>query len=343
MMSRMRWFKKKSRPENETIPAFWQWWSNVHTDVAKAITAGGVGSYTEAFSQHIAAIHPDLQWELTPGKTAKHALVVSPGGAPELRALSARWLAAAPLASEDWEYRSERVADAGVFESTIVISDHKLELNQLRYAISVNTDIHQIDVTCYHPEFAVIAEPVRGQITFLSLDWAIGETNVEVWIGEVDHTTIEPAQPKTPEDLRNAVAAIASDDEWVVMSGERRDGTPLMATAAIPLRSARWPRFDLHVPVVLPYSRANDGQFPLDESLQALRTFEDQLTVAIGSNGALVAHETSGRKRTLHYYVDSQTNAQAQIEESLRTWPEGRATTKPQHDPGFAQVDHLKR
>jgi hypothetical protein len=343
MMSRMRWFKKKVRPESETIAAFWQWWSNVHTHVATAITAGGVSSYTPAFCQRVEAIHPDLQWELTPGTTAKHGLVVSPGGQPELRALAARWLAAAPSSTQDWEYRSERVADASVFASTIVINDHKLELSQLRYAISVNQDIHQIDVTCYHPEFAALPEGVRGQITFLSLDWAIGESNAEIWIGEVGFTTIEPAQPKTPQDLRNAVAAIADDGQWVLMSGEKPDGTPTIASAAIPLRSARWPRFDLHVPVTVPYLRANEGQFPERESLLALREFEDQLTVAVGVNGAIIAHETSGRKRILHYYVDSQTNAQAQIEESLRTWPEGRATTKPRHDPGFTQVDHLKR
>ena len=61
--------------------------------------------------------------------------------------------------------------------------------------------------------------------------------------------------------------------------GQRRDGTPLLATAVSPLRSARWTRFALHVPTRLPYQRYNDGLLPVDESLVALRTFEDELVL----------------------------------------------------------------
>jgi hypothetical protein len=109
------------------------------------------------------------------------------------------------------------------------------------------------------------------------------------------------------------------------MEGQRQDGTPLLATAASPLRSARWPRFDLHVPIRLPYQRYNDGLFPVDDSLTALRAFEDELRAAIATNGALVAHETSGGIRTMHFYVDSQTNALAEIESHLTRWREGHS------------------
>ena len=121
----------------------------------------------------------------------------------------------------------------------------------------------------------------------------------------------------------------------------RRDGTPLLATAASPLRSARWPRFDLYVPLRLPYQRYNEQQSPVDESLAALRKFEDELSAAIGANGALVAYEASGRQRTLHYYVDSQTNARAELESHLPRWREGRASVEPQLDPAFEKVRHL--
>jgi hypothetical protein len=166
---------------------------------------------------------------------------------------------------------------------------------------------------------------------------------VEIWVGEIGWTATEPKSPKTPEDLRNAVASIAGDDQWAIMSGEAPDGKPILATVAVPLRSARWPRFDLHVPVVLPYQRTTPELLPADESLQALRDFEDRLDAAIGSNGALVAHETSHGVRTLHYFVDSQTNAQAQLAEALPAWPEGRASAKPVRDPAFQNVRHLRQ
>ena len=45
--------------------------------------------------------------------------------------------------------------------------------------------------------------------------------------------------------------------------------------------------------------------------------------------------------RTLHYYVDSQTNARAEIESRLTGWREGRASIKPQLDPAFEHIRHL--
>ncbi|HCT78052.1 MAG TPA: DUF695 domain-containing protein [Micromonosporaceae bacterium] len=336
-------FRKKKRPDAETIAEFWLWWGTVRDDVAAAIPAGTVNRFTSGLARHVDAIHANLQWELTRGTSSAHALVVTSGGDADLRAVASRWLAAAPPADATWSYQSQRLADPSVFESTMVIDEQKVELAQVRYAISVNQESHQVDVTCYHPAFASLPDNVQGQITFLTLDWAVGEDGVEIWIGEIGWTAVEPANPKTPQDLRHAVAAVATDDCWVLMQGENRDGTPILAAAASPLRSARWPRFDLHVPVAVPYQRFNDGQLPEDESLNALRLFEDELTVAIGHNGALVAHETTARIRILHYYVDSQTNASAELESHLPQWQEGSATANPQLDPGFERVRHLGR
>jgi hypothetical protein len=335
-------FRKKQRPETETIAEFWQWWATARDRVAAAISAGTVREFADEIGRRVDAIRTDLQWELAPGQTSAHALVVTSGGQATMRATAARWLAAAPPADETWSYRSARAADPSVFESVIELDGHKLELAQIRYGITVNKQSHQIDVVCYHPAFAGLPDEVQGQITFLALDWAIGENDVEIWLGEIGWTTTEPANPKMPEDLRHAVIAVASDDDsWVLMEGRQRDGTPLLATAASPLRSARWPRFDLHVPIMLPYQRHNEGQFPVDESLAALRAFEDELSAAIGGNGALVAHETTGGLRTLHFYVDSQTNARAELESHLPRWREGRASIEPRLDPAFEQVRHL--
>lgn len=338
----MRLFRKKARPEAETIAEFWQWWATARHDVTAAIHAGAVRDFADELGRRVEAIRRGLQWELAPGTTSAHALVVTSGGEAALRATAARWLAAAPPADDTWSYRCVRAADPSTFESTIELDGHKLELTHIRYGITVDKQRRQIDVTCYHPAFASLPDNIQGQITFLTLDWAIGENDVEIWLGEIGWTATPPANPTTPQQLRHAVTAVASDDDsWVIMECQRQDGTPLLATAASPLRSARWPRFDLHVPITLPYQRYNDGLFPVDESLTALRAFEDDLHAAIGTNGALVAHETSGRVRTLHLYVDSQTNALAEIESHLTRWREGRASIEPQLDPALEHVRHL--
>jgi hypothetical protein len=333
-------FRKKARPEAETIAEFWQWWATVRDDVAAAITAGTVMDFSDGLARRVHAIHPGLQWELAPGITG-HALVVTPGGQAAIRAVAARWLAAAPRADQTWSYRSVRAADPSTFASIIELDGHKLDLSQIRYGIAVNQQNRQIDVACYHPAFASLPDSVQAQITFLTLDWALGEADVEIWLGEITWTGTQPTNPKTPADLRQAVDTVASDEgSWVLMRGQRR-GTPVLATVASPLRPARWPRFDLYVPIRLPYQRYNQGQLPVDESLAALRRFEDEMSIAIGTNGALVAHETGARQRTLHFYVDSQTNARAELESHLPQWREGRASTDPRLDPAFEQVRHL--
>jgi hypothetical protein len=338
-------FRKKARLEAETIAEFWQWWPTRRDAIAAAIESGTVAGFSDEIGGRVNAIRPDLQWELTPGTVSRHALVVTSGGSPENRATAARWHAAAPPADATWSYQSTRIADPKVFDASIEIGGHRLELGQLRYGITVNKQTHQIDVVCHHPAFAAgLPDEVQGQITFLSLDWAVGENNVEIWLGEISWSAIPPPTPKTADDLRHAVAAVTEDeDSWVLMEGRLQNGTPILATAASPLRSARWPRFDMCVSIRLPYQRYNEGQFPVDESLTALRTFEDDLSAALGADGAIVAHETTGRVRTLYYYVDSQTGAPAVIESYLPRWAEGRASAEPQLDPGFQHVRHLMR
>jgi hypothetical protein len=337
----MGWFKKKPS-EAEAIAAFWAWWGGVRDDVATAIGDGSVERFTKQFSERVDAIHKDMQWELTPGTKAAHCLVVTPGGNPELRAAAARWLAQAPAADASWEYQAVRRADPSVFESTMVMNGHRLDMDKVRYGISVDSDRTVLDVQCYHPDFAGLPQGMPEQVTMLTLDWALGEDDVEIWIGEIGWTATEPPTPKTPRDLQHAVAAIADDDDkWILLGGQRPDGAALSAVVASPLRSARWPRFDTHVPVMLAYRKANESGLPIDESLQALRDFEDAVTAAIGGNGTLVAHESSDGLRTLHFYVDSQTNAEAQIAETLPGWREGRASTQPARDPAFAKVRHL--
>jgi hypothetical protein len=338
----MRLFRKKARSEAETIAEFWQWWATARDDVAAAIPAGTVRDFSDELGRRVEAIRAGLQWELAPGVTSAHALVVTAGGHAALRATAAWWLASAPPADDIWSYRCARAADPSTFESAIELDGHKLELTHIRYGITVDKQRHQIDVVCHDPAFAGLPDDVQGQITFLTLDWAVGEDDVEIWLGEIGWTATPPANPKTPRDLRHAVTAVASDeDSWTLMEGQRQDGTPLFAVAASPLRSARWPRFDLHVPISLQYQRYKDGLLPVDESLSALRAFEDELRTAIGTNGALVAHETSGRIRTLHFYVDSQTNAPAEIESHLTRWQEGHASIEPRLDPAFEHVRHL--
>ncbi|WP_117210092.1 DUF695 domain-containing protein [Allorhizocola rhizosphaerae] len=324
-----------------SIAEFWRWWSRTRNEAAAAIQSGGAAGLADAFSERVHAIHPGLEWELMPGRAAAHALVVTAAGKPELRAVAHRWLAQAPQPDAVWEYHCVRIADPAVFTSTLQVGVVKLELAKLGYAIAVDRQRSQIDVSCYHPAFAELPEEAQAQVTFLSLDWLLGEDNVEIWLGEICWTPSEPPNLRRPNDLKHAVHAIAEDDRWALMTAEDRDGLPLIATVSMPLRPARWPRFDLHVAVVLGYQRFNDGLLPVDESLQALRRFEDYLAGVVGGNGALVAHETHNGQRALHFYVDAQSDARSRIEAAARAWTESRAIVDAALDPAFERLSHL--
>jgi hypothetical protein len=109
----------------------------------------------------------------------------------------------------------------------------------------------------------------------------------------------------------------------------------------MPLRPARFPLFDTYVGVTLPYRTFNEGQFPVGESLTALRDFEDRLGRLIGADGALVAHETSRGSRRLHFYVDSESDAGTRVAPLMAQWPEGRARLTTEGDPRWKHTRHL--
>ncbi|HZM80176.1 MAG TPA: hypothetical protein VFC19_30955 [Candidatus Limnocylindrales bacterium] len=342
----MRLFQRKASQRKEAemaaIAAFWQWWPSMREVLDAAIQAGSVREHAEVIAQRVHAVHRELEWELTPGMGARHALVVTSGGVAELRAVAARWFAAAPAPDDIWEYHDIRRSDRMVFDSKLVFDDIKLEVDQVRYAFSVDDQRGQIDVLCYHPGFAGAPEQVQAQVTYLTLDWLLGEDRVETWIGAIHWTETAPAMPQRPEELRAAVDELAArGDQWALMAAEGKDGLPRMAVANLPLRSARWPRFDTHLGVTLPYRTFNEGRLPIDTSLQALRDFEDMLVATVGADGTLVAHETGNRLRTLHIYVDSQSGARGRVETALPGWSEGRAGLDATYDPRLSKVEHL--
>jgi len=330
--------------KQDPVVEFWAWWPTIRPAVTDAISTGAFEPLTPQISKRVAAIHKDLTWEFSKGTDSRHALVVSPGGNPALRAVVARWGALAPAADPEWEFHTARQPDHDTLSATIEIAGAKLDLALLRFAFSRDEDSAAIDVIGHHPLFRKLPEPVRGQITFLALDWLLGEEGVELWIGAVDFSAEEPEGARDPLDLAAAVDALREEHReprWVAFSGEVR-GRPVTGIAQRPLRSARWPRFDTHVAVSLPF--ADDGAgLPSELALEALHAFEDgPLEAALHGDGELVAAETTGGQRTLHYYVDGSTTAGDDLTAAAAGWAGGgKAKVKRAHDPGLEGVAHL--
>jgi hypothetical protein len=103
----MRLFKREpQRPAD-----FWSWWAGARDRVAADIVAGTGGArLADEITAAVRTIHPDMAWELAPGKTARHAFCITPEGRADLRPIALRWLDSAPPADATWEFHAARQA-----------------------------------------------------------------------------------------------------------------------------------------------------------------------------------------------------------------------------------------
>jgi hypothetical protein len=337
--------KDQSRNCATAIAKFWKWWPSVRAEVEKSISGGLDEKFVRQITKKVAAIHPDLQWEFSKGTSSQHVLVVCAGGDATLRAIAERWRAAAPQSDPTWTYHASRQADPEAFGSTLTIDGRTVVLQKMRFGIEVDADRHQIDVTAFHPIFSVMTQKEQLRVTFVALDRALGENGVELWVGQVTSSRTEPQRPHTATQLRSAVTNLAqkaSDAAWTIVGDEDEQGNAVLAAVQVPLKPVRWPRFDTHLRLDVPYRDRQDNGFPAGDSLDALRAFEDRLVAAIATDGELVAHETTQGRRTFHLYVDGPTRATDAVKRLLPQWRESNPTLAASFDPAWHAVSHLR-
>jgi hypothetical protein len=333
--------KRRADPR-QGIEDFWVWWPSGRDRVLAAIGSGGwPDELVEEISARVHAVDPGLQWEFAAGAAARHALIVSAGGDPRQRAVAERWCRLAPPVDGTWEYHTTRQPSPGALASTVDFGGAALDLGLLVFAAAVDTDHREVDVVVHHPDFGGLPEQARHQVAFLALDWLLGEVAVEMWVGAV-RTSVERPEPATgPELLKSIVDELAADtgeDSWAMLSSP--DGRRL-ALIRQPLKPVRWPRFDQHITVTLPYRSTSDRGLPVDPSLAALREFEDGMERLLGSDAVLVGHESGGRRRCLHVRADADSRTAGVLRHAATYWLEGRASVTVTADPSWSQVRAL--
>ncbi|MDO9455162.1 DUF695 domain-containing protein [Nocardioides sp.] len=327
--------------------AFWAWWSSEGAAACEAgIAAGTLTDLAEVITERVHALSPDLVWELGPGATAQHQLVVSPEGNPDARATARRWLRAAPPATATWEYADARPASPDPASGGIQVGDATVDFGAIRIGATVVG--HHVDVAVHHPLLRDLPEQARGTVVFISLDHTLGETECETWIGNVEAALEEPADALTLDGLRDLVAQVRTDaldadgePTWVMLQGQV-DGAPLMALAQVPLAPSWAPHLDAHLEVDVPFTDATAEGLPAPGALDDLRALEDHLTERLGGSGRLVAHETGRGRRTLHYYVDSARPTAGVVEAAVTGWTQGTVAVTHTPDPAWQGVRHLR-
>ncbi|HEV7183112.1 MAG: DUF695 domain-containing protein [Actinomycetales bacterium] len=332
----MRLFGKKDpAPPVHPISAFWEWWVRQGHTIDPHQNSQDV----EQLSQRVAAIDPGLTWHFGSGSTAEHRLTVSAGGTAEVRPAAQRWLRAAPQPDATWEFRSSLEADPNALRQVLEIAGSKLDLSKTEFRVEPARQELRVHVGVHHPLFPGLPETARLQVTFLVLDWLLGEDDVGRWLGHVEALEAAPVGTIDGDGLLRAVESIAAQhdpDMWTLSQWEDSNGTPAFASFRRALRWIDHPTLDMHHGVHAGFEAQNNG-LPADGAvLDSLRRLEDELESLLGSRGVLVGHETTSGRRTFHVYTDGEDQ---NVTAGLADWARSRhLAIEPTHDPAWRQV-----
>jgi hypothetical protein len=216
---------------------------------------------------------------------------------------------------------------------------HTLELGETRVGIHIDDDREVVDVQLHHPVFAEMPEEARSQVTFLVLDWLLGEDGVERWLGHIESVADAPTDSLPADALVEIVDGLAARREeirWALLEGER-DGAVVLVSARRPLKWIEQPLFDQHIAIEFPYTERNPAGLPERPALERLRSAEDDLLADLGDAAILAAHETTNGLRTFHFYADSQDPSAS---ECIAKWATQHPTVNVRitADPGWTAV-----
>jgi hypothetical protein len=341
---------RRRRPADPgaAVEAFWSWWRTAGAAAtATAVEAGRAIEIAEDLGRRVSAVDPRLGWELGAGDGSRHVLMVTAEGDPALRAAARRWLRGAPDADDRWEYSDVRRAAPNLADISLELQGAVVPADEVLVEAEVG-DV-AVDVGVYHPALAPLEAGDRLRAVFLLLDQALGEVDVELWLGTVEALRLPPPEPVPLTSLPGVVDEVrrrwTGDDgrpAWALAEGTAPDGRPLLATVQVPLSPATAPHLDTHVAVSVPFAHRTDAGLPDDASLEPLRRFEDHLAERLGDSGQVVAHRTHDGVRVLHFYVDGTTPAAEQVRAAVGGWDQGKVRVRVETDPGWDAVDDLR-
>ena len=342
----VRWMRRSRQDGSgaDPVAGFWGWWrERGAAAVAAALDTGRVDRVADLVGPRVAAIDPELTWELAPGASSRHALLVSADGDPALRRTARRWLHGAPEPDELWSFHDLR--PPGAVEATLDVGGVHVDLGE----VTVAGERHgsALDVVVHHPGFPGLEEDARRRVTFRALDAALGEQLVELWLGTVA-TSDEPppgGRPlsELPALLAPVVADAAPDGEmgWALLHGTTESG-PAIAIARNRLSPVQAPLLSQVATVVLPFTDRTAAGLPEERTQDALQALEDVLIAAVGHHGMLLATETCGGTRWLHFAVDPEGPGAELLRSGVADWPQGEATVDVTDDPQWEAVGHLR-
>lgn len=303
----MRMFKRG--PSEPAISDFWSWWPSNRDRIAAAIAGRGFDDrLVRDISRAVSTIHPAMAWELSPGRTAKHAFCISPEGNAALRPAALTWLAAAPPVDATWEFYASKQAAPSL--SGLKIGDVTFDLVEMRSIASWDSVRQREDVRLWHPGFSGVPDNVRIQVGFVFLDSLLGEDAVERWIGHID-ILADPTGGRTPAELkaeidRRATEAASGDDHWVLSERHLPSGQVEIIVADASLKRIDHPFAQRHA--MIRTVVADDRWLPTAAESAVLDAEEEDIVRRLEGVAVFAGHTTSPGQRVMHF-VTADTEA----------------------------------
>jgi len=299
---------------DEGIRSFWAWWSTARHQILRAIEVEQKfkDSLVQDIASHVSAIG-DLDWELSPGKTAKHAFCLSPKGDPEARLITELWRHRGPNPDETWEYFAAR---QGVQGSSITIDKVQLDRDELMVSFEIDTGRERIDATYFHPQFAKLSKKLQATALYLLLDGALGEDAVERWLGHIEATSKKRENAVPFSRFRDALSELertATGEQFVLMQGETETGT-VFITCNQSLKRIDHLLHTMHVAVDLVILDQNPQGLTTPADAEKLNELEDELAAALAGLAVYFGRETKPGHRVMHWYAAEDSAAKPIIE-----------------------------
>ena len=331
----MRFFR---RDQDTTDGDFWAWWASAREPIATGITSGGIDDrLVRQISDAVHRVHPNLAWELGPGRIAEHVFCVSPEGDAVLRIVALRWLEGAPAPDATWEYAASRQPSGPERLQVLQLGSIDVPLDDMRAIAGWDESRQVLDVKLWHPAFPSLPEQGRLQAAFLFLDNLLGEDDVERWIGEIE-VLEAPTGGRTPAELAAEVDRHRGDpvdDNWVLATGESRDG-PVFVLANAGLKRIDHPFAEHHVAIRIPL----DG-LPDDAAAERLNAEEEDLLGRLTGAAIQAGRRTDVHGRTIHLVTADPDRARAICQEWAAQLPERRIRIEVKRDPRWTFREEL--
>jgi hypothetical protein len=290
--------------KKDGIEEFWAWWPEGRSALERSARSGPDEALTAVINARVRAIDPDLEWEIGAVTDAKLAFTLSPRGHPGRRLLTERWRRTAPN-DATWEFHAARRRAEHVGGTKLRIGGHEIAFDALTFGVTEDETREKLNVVIEHPAFAAIDDrDLRLRIGFIGLDQALGEDDVERWIGAIalEGEAAERVKLGALHERVQKFAKKATGDKWVILRGIV-DGKPMFASVNAAVKRIDHLLFDMHVALTLTLARPTpDGLLVRDEG-EALVRMEDELSEMLRGHAVEIGRETGHGKRTYHWHV----------------------------------------